>query len=71
MELDLYDVETEDLIDTYIPFLGELRDGALYNPSDSASDMYSKVADMVLRNLIPIQILYSQFYVYRKKCLPV
>lgn len=54
MELDLYDVETEDLIDTYIPFLGELRDGALYNPSDSASDMYSKVADMVLRNLIPI-----------------
>ena len=48
-ELDLYDVQTSyptSSADTYIPFLGELRDGLHFCPSDSAKEMMDKVADM-------------------------
>ncbi len=49
-ELDLYDVQTtypNPSVDTYIPFLGELRDGLHFRPSDSSREMMDKVADMV------------------------
>ena len=57
-ELDLYDVQTtypNESVDTYIPFLGELRDGLYFHPSDSAKEMMDKVADMVwlLISLLP------------------
>jgi len=48
-ELDLYDVQTtypNPSVDTYIPFLGELRDGLHFRPSDSSREMMDKVADM-------------------------
>ncbi|TDL22774.1 hypothetical protein BD410DRAFT_788093 [Rickenella mellea] len=49
-ELDLYDVETghrpHSSVDTYIPFLGELRDGCNFQPSDSVKELLTKVADM-------------------------
>lgn len=50
MEVDLYDVQTsypQMCVDTYIPFVGELRDGVHFNPSDNAQDMMDKVTDMV------------------------
>ncbi|KAI5122619.1 hypothetical protein M0805_008708 [Coniferiporia weirii] len=48
-EVDLYDVKTSYpnvWMETYIPFLGELRDGLHYRPSDNAQEMMDKVADM-------------------------
>ncbi|KAH8108775.1 hypothetical protein DFH11DRAFT_1731627 [Phellopilus nigrolimitatus] len=48
-EVDLYDVQTtypNTWMETYIPFLGELRDGLYFNPSDNAREMMDKVADM-------------------------
>ena len=49
--MDLYDVETcvggQTKVDTYIPFLGELRDGRIYSPSDSVREMLEKMAEMV------------------------
>lgn len=50
-ELDLYDVETNiaggyKSVDTYIPFLGEMKDDYVYRPSDNVKDMLTKVADL-------------------------
>ena len=50
MGVDLYDVRTSHphtSVDTFIPFLGELRDNHYFRPSDSAKEMMDKVADMV------------------------
>ena len=64
-EMDLYDVDTsasgQPKIDTYIPFLGELRDGCIYNPSDSVKEMLTKVAEMVRLNLNEIQLRTRTF----------
>ncbi|THH03163.1 hypothetical protein EW145_g6476 [Phellinidium pouzarii] len=48
-EVELYDVQTmypNVWMETYIPFLGELRDGLHYSPSDSACEMMDKVAEL-------------------------
>ncbi|KAL5499208.1 hypothetical protein ACEPAH_1726 [Sanghuangporus vaninii] len=49
MEVDLYDVQTtypHKWVETYIPFVGELRDGVHFMPSDNAQDMMDRVTDM-------------------------
>lgn len=49
-EIELYDVEVTYpgvFVETYIPFLGELRDGNYFRPSDDAREMISKINEMV------------------------
>ena len=57
LEVEMYDVRAScpqigTWVETYIPYVGELRDGNVYFPSDDAKDMYSRIADMVSRSLI-------------------
>ena len=78
-ELDLYDVQTtypNQSVDTYIPFLGELRDGLHFSPSDSSREMMDKVADMVryrYPNKLSISLTghYRKRYLHTSKCHPM
>lgn len=56
-EIELYDVEVTYpgvFVETYIPFLGELRDGNYFRPSDDAREMISKINEMV-KSTLPIR----------------
>lgn len=51
LEVEMYDVQAScqrvgTWIETYIPYVGELRDGNVFCPSDDARDMYNRIADM-------------------------
>lgn len=64
LEVEMYDVRAScpqigTWVETYIPYVGELRDGNVYFPSDDAKDMYSRIADMVSRSLILSKISHA------------
>ena len=78
MEVDLYDVQTsypQKWVETYIPFVGELRDGVHFTPSDNAQDMMDRVTDMVSTQECSCYVFVGThsllFNVYRRRCLLV